>query len=737
MAPSSTKMLFLVASLMPAVSAAGSLLEVRSLSDRGNQQDSDAVGANPIRKVVSLLQSMAKKIEKEADEEQDLLKKFNCYCKTGRADLEAAISGSTAKVPAVQADIGEAQSTLAQLKLDLVQHQKDREAARSTMEEATALREKEHKAYVAESTELKGYVTALEAAIPAISQGMAGTKFLQGSAATTLASLRHAATADTHLTDDDRQAVLSFLSGRSGSEDEAGYIPRSGEVLGILKDMKDTFDKDLAAVEEQEADAVKTFDELIAAKTKEVETLSNSIEKKTARIGELEVEIVHMKQDLTDTEAALIEDQKFLKDLTSDCEGKAAEYEERVKVRADELAAIHETIKILNDDDALELFKKTLPSASFAQVRAGWTQAKQRVLLLLRGAEQAPRRGSGTDVRFLELALMGTKVDFTKVFKMIDEMLAILKQEQQDDDNKVEYCSMSIDKAEDKSKELSRRVEDLETSIEDANGTIATLKDEINALNGGIEELDKQVMEATEQRKKENDEYTELISSNSAAKELLAFAKNRLNKFYNPTLYKAPETTPIPEEPAFLQIVDSSYHKGKVGEAPPPPPATWGPYQKKGAETSNVISMIDLLIRDLDKEMTEAGKQEEMAQKAYEELMSDSAAKRAKDLKLIRTKESSKADTEGLLTQADGDLSSTKKDLMAVGTYLSQLHGECDWLLQNAELRMQARAEEADALKQAKAILAGADFSLLQRRELPQSVPSRPTLLSRHRATSQ
>merc|ERR1719393_182424 len=131
--------------------------------------------------------------------------------------------------------------------------------------------------------------------------------------------------------------------------------------------------KSLADATSAEESAIKTFDELVAAKKKEEASLTASIETKTQRVGELAVSIVQMKNDLSDTQAALLEDQKFLADLDKNCAGKQAEYDERVKTRSEELLALAETIKILNDDDALELFKQTLPSAasSFVQVVAG------------------------------------------------------------------------------------------------------------------------------------------------------------------------------------------------------------------------------------------------------------------------------------------------------------------------------------------------------------------------------
>merc|ERR1719277_1344353 len=152
--------------------------------------------------------------------------------------------------------------------------------------------------------------------------------------------------------DADRQELMAFLS------QGATYAPQSGDITGILKEMGDTMSKNLADITATEEEAIKTHEEMMAAKKKEVESLSMTIETKTQQIGELGVSIVQMKEDLSDTEEALLEDKKYIADLEKGCSTKTAEWEERKKTRAEELVALADTIKILNDDDALELFKK-------------------------------------------------------------------------------------------------------------------------------------------------------------------------------------------------------------------------------------------------------------------------------------------------------------------------------------------------------------------------------------------
>merc|ERR1719453_2844293 len=240
----------------------------------------------------------------------------------------------------------------------------------------------------------------------------------------------------------------------------------------------------------------------------------------------LRPEITQMKNDVGDTADALAEDKKFLADLEKNCATKQAEWDEIVKTRNEELLALADTIKVLNDDDTLELMKKTLPGASsFVEVKVSSESMRQRALAAIQSVPHSAH------LDFISLAIRGKKIGFEKVIKMIDEMVVTLKTEQEDDDHKKEYCAKQFDESDDKKKGLERSISDLDTAIADAKDGIATLKEEIEALGKSIKALDKAVAEATEQRKEENEDFTELMASDSAAKELLGFAKNRLNKF--------------------------------------------------------------------------------------------------------------------------------------------------------------------------------------------------------------
>merc|ERR1719262_1353941 len=155
-----------------------------------------------------------------------------------------------------------------------------------------------------------------------------------------------------------------------------------------------------------------------------------------------------------------------------------------------EMVALADTIKVLNDDDALELFKKTLPgsASSFVQLKVTSSAMRQRALSALKSGHKGDPR-----LDLIELAMHGGKMGFDKIIKMIDDLVVDLKAEQGIDNDKKAYCEAEFDKAEDKKKGLDLDISDLGKAIEDGKESIATLASEIKALEEGIKKLDKQV----------------------------------------------------------------------------------------------------------------------------------------------------------------------------------------------------------------------------------------------------
>merc|ERR550514_1114236 len=333
-------------------------------------------------------------------------------------------------------------------------------------------------------------------------------------------------------------------------------------------------------------------------------------------------------------------------------------------------------------------------------------------------------------VGLIQLALMGKKVSFDKIIKMIDDLVGVLGDEQEADEEQKKWCETEFETSDDKKKDLKFKIEGLAASIEEMTEGVAKLADEITALTEGIAALDKSVAEATATRKEEHDEFVTVGAQNNAAVQLLEVAKNRLNKFYNPTLYKAPARRELTEEEriyvanggadprdaeeataapgiagtgvaVFLQLHAAAKAKARGDAAPPPPPATAEAFKKKDA--GGPTALIDKLKNELKMEIKESEYDEKEAQEDYEELMADSAKKRAADTKTIVEKEAQKAKMEGDLEDATKSKKAEDANLSALKEYIAGLHADCDFLLDNFDTPKEARANEIDALKKAVA----------------------------------
>merc|ERR1719387_1952526 len=214
-----------------------------------------------------------------------------------------------------------------------------------------------------------------------------------------------------------------------------------------------------------------------------------------------------------------------------------------------------------------------------------------------------------------------------------------------------------------------------------------------------------------ELRKEEHAEYTSTAAANQAAVELIGMAKNRMNKFYAPSQYKAPETTTESSSPyGFAQI---SLHAGRA--APGPAPETFGEY-KKSESSGGVMAMMDQMIKDVEMDIQAAKMDEEHSQEDYEEAMKDATVKRAEDSKLVITKDGEKAEMSSKLEELKEGKRTKTGQLGNANDTLNDLHKTCDFLLDNYDSRKESRTKESDGLKQSKAVLSGAKMGFLQQR---------------------
>jgi len=678
--------------------------------------------ANPIRKIVTLMQDMQKEIEAEGGKEKELYEKFMCYCSGNNNDMQAKVQDGEAKVEELTSAVKEEKAEQAQLKQDLIQHGTDRTQAAQDLDKAAGLRNKERQEYEASVADMETNLASITNAIPALEKGMAGASFAQLPEAL---RIRQLVESSHYANSYDRSLLTSFIDQTGDS------VPGAGQIVGILKSMKEEMADALKETKADEQRAGDGFQDLKVAKEQEAAVATKAVETKTKRSGELGVSIVQNEDSVEDTTDEVAETKKFVATLAVECQTKEKEWAERSKLRAEEISAISEAITILNDDDALDVFKKAAPSAALVQQSPefGFLQAKRnqqseahKVAAALESAAELYRSNRLGLVAYAMRTTLrlgqksGHKSNFAEIQQMIADMIALQHKEQANDESHVEFCKAEFRTSDGEQKDKEDERDHLSAAMEEMKSEIDEVAGDLKTLAESIQGLDKAVAEATEQRKLEHAQYVQDAQLTQTAVQLIGKAKNRLMKFYNPALHKA-EPKPAAEESLLSGAAASASFLQQSSESSstrhhPAAPTTWSFYQKETQKAGGVMGLMDMITKEMESDAKEAELDEKTAQKDYTELMGESKTSRETDTKSITTKESAKAQMEGQLTDAKEKQALTMDQLEHIHGVISDLHASCDFIMENFDLRKTARTAEIDSLTNAKALLAGASFGL-------------------------
>jgi len=392
--------------------------------------------------------------------------------------------------------------------------------------------------------------------------------------------------------------------------------------------------------------------------------------------------------------------QVSLQALKKQCKDAGQNYAKNTKARNDELQAVSDTIGILDSDENREALRnmKGMAGNAFVQTAIKADSAKR--------AENAIKNlPKFSEKQQNKLALISSmikvnanskvgKVDFSKVIKMIDDMVKILKQEQTADEHSRETCTKNLNKNDAARKDNQNALDGLSATVEELEGKIADTKDAISKANDEIKELDQNVADSTENRKSENADFTKNVMEQKLVMKILAQAKNRLEQFYRADVAqkekKQEQAGENKEGTALVQVGEVSEHRQAAGN-------------------NAVFAMLDKFLNEAKTTITEDTNEEQNAQEDYEEFMKDSAEQRSSQQSNIKAQQGKKATAEGDLVESKND----QRLQLELGEDLRQsnkdLHGECDFVMANFESRRDARNEEIDGLKVAKSALQGAD----------------------------
>lgn len=648
----------------------------------------------PVAKVVHLLEDMKAELENERAEDEEVYKKLDCWCETNGKEKGKAIELNEAKMEDLRARLQGYAAKLEEIKEALGSTRSGIKRDQEALDKATVIREQEAAAFNAEENELIDIVNSIKQALEVLSKHNPSMAQLNtvSKIFTTLKSLPHSKDA---IGSDKMAALDAFLQQaeyeneerRSGIPVFKSYSSQSGQIFGILKQMQVDFESNLGNAQKQEANAKQEFVELKAAKQAELaagKTRLAQLEQDDADFREKDVQAY---EELTNTREQLQVDKEFMYNLKQRCTATEAEYAARVKSRNEEILAVTDTIAILSDDDAFENFDKTVntAAASFLQLGSSSADAARK----RRAAAQAVLRRSGVP----RLALLADSVQrdaFTKVKAAIDKMVAELEKQQQEERELKQWCYDEKVANKRATTEKEDKKSDLQTSIQDMGQSIKKLTEGIATMKAAIAQMEAEMKKASEIREAENADYQETISDQRVTQAILKKAIERMSQVY-----------------AFAQQPGAPHTELSGSDTDPGSgPARFSKYEQKQTG-GRVVEMLEKIMADSKRMENEAIQDEQAANAAYESFMQDSNKSIKENQRGVVAMSEDKAKTEQALTAAKNDLKDTLRQLEELFKVAADLSKTCDWSLRNFDVRQQARATEIDALKEAKAILAG------------------------------
>merc|ERR1719420_2210154 len=456
---------------------------------------------------------MAAELDAEAKNDGELYDKLACWCETNDKDKTKAIADGKNSVASLTASFDRNTALASTRETEIEALTEEAAALTKALGEAKAIREKQNDEFNMTEKDLIQSIHSLKNAVMQLgkTQGeQPAEELLQKQensllqVANTLRSIPKMAlhAVPPHMRPQLRELLQAPRKGLSLLQQPppggaSNYEPQSGAIFGVLKQMKETFETNMEVGKKEEVEGAAQYEELKKTKETQLNAANEKIFRKGQELAKARETAANDKEDLDDTQATLAADTEFLAKLKEQCSTIDKQWEERSKMRADEIAAVGETINILTDDDARDQFND---AGTFMQLRA---QSKRESVARERTAAHIAAAGAKLNSKRLSYLAVRVKNDvFAKVKESIDGMVGQLDNEQHNEAHKKDGCIKDEDTNEKQTVERTDHKDDVETEINALNAEIKFKHEEQIRLKAEIDEdtNEKQTVERTDHK---------------------------------------------------------------------------------------------------------------------------------------------------------------------------------------------------------------------------------------------
>eukprot|EP00933_Yihiella_yeosuensis_P020671 TRINITY_DN1651_c0_g2_i3.p1 TRINITY_DN1651_c0_g2~~TRINITY_DN1651_c0_g2_i3.p1 ORF type:complete len:701 (+),score=237.55 TRINITY_DN1651_c0_g2_i3:68-2170(+) len=535
---------------------------------------------HPIQRVISLIQDLKEKAKAEGIAEADTYEKYTHWCGKIAKQLNKAIKkenlaidGLTSKVAGKTAEKELTEKEILALTKEISQIEKSAQEVKDSRDKAIDL-------YKATLKDFDDTIDALAAAIDGL------VKSAKPAAAAALLQLPLVLTS---LSKEDQEALISFAgSPLTGDPAARKYDFKSGNIINMLKKMKNEFTDQKAKLNADESAAATTYMQVKGVSDEQLTVANENKDTKTKFKAEIESTLASLTSDLSNQNEDLAADSKSLKDTQMSCKIKADEFKQRTYMRGQEQEALAYGIKILQKVTGV---RSEVP-ASFLQVSKGDDKKRKLVELL---HQQAKKFHSHAFQRLAEQAESDAPDVPTQLDLTIQKQIWALKDEQLAEDKKKAWCDLEINKTANSEKKKANEMNTLTDDIAVAEARVSKLIEEIAAAQKTVNDVKEQMYEASVVRQDEKTENTLAIEDAQDAQKALKDAIATLSKYYDGAATTA-------EEEALIQapvVVEAA-------------PAQWADksYTGQGGQT-NVIKILELTSADFAKMEADTAAKEE------------------------------------------------------------------------------------------------------------------------------
>jgi len=651
----------------------------------------------PTTKVVNMLKDMQETLEQEKEEDEDAYEDLKCWCKENDKGKKDSVKASEAKIAELGNEAAELDATTKTLASEMEALTIEVRKATSALDKARVLYGNKMDELQADQNTLNKDIEAVEAAEVVVGGGklfllQAPQKLKELAVAVQEATNRRASLLDNTLTFRDRERLDAFFKDPvhfASLIQQKDPSLMGSELGGMFKAMEEDFETDLKTVEKEMADEKMSFEELMASKKQEIKAGEESIEAKRVSRVEKRQRMMEVNFAKEKEQKSIKAAQEFLQLVEERCSASDKDWEERSVTRQQEIESVGEAIKVLDSEESHAMFSSTY---SFIQEAASDSRLKRASELLVSAGRNA------NDARLISLAAAGGIKGMEKVKEAIDNMTADLKKEYQDDLKQKDFCVAAFRDNDAKVADATSDKDKHSSKVDVLTSELSEIASEISELNSKIEHEEKELATAKADYEKKKQEDLKTLADQKASQKILKKAEAKLKSFYM-------------ERPSLAQL-----------------PATPGSQVKKGLEeyktNSQGTAVLQLIATVIQETHAMEGETTRML-KSDEKDMADVTEKSNKETDSLNeeldAQKSAKARASSDMAAAKGDLKGANKELADLAAEKADLHESCDFMLKNFDMRKEAREEEIEGLRKAKAILSGeqapkARFSFLQRR---------------------